>query len=217
MINLIKNKLNTTFLGYTPTNSNVIGCFEDYFDKIYNDDGQVYLLSKKTYTSEADEEFPEFKYKYGIKCIDMRSFGTEEASFQVSLHMVVLPEYICESKANDIKEMCGTEEISEFDLMGEDHSWNVCLGTETVSYEVESLPDPWYDFYYNPLDNTELKGLLNVAATVLDVIDSMRGFFLDDSWNMIGTNGWDSLREILLGEDMIKLSIHKLRKKIASA
>lgn len=200
----------TSFLGYQPTSPAAIGSWRGDFEEIFNDAAELYLLSKAIYTSEADGEIPEFKYKYGIKCFDMKAFGADKSNIVIELLMVILPEYICESTKERLLESFGTDEITEFDLMSESYSSSVCCGTEYVSYDPDNLPDEWYDYYYNVLDNIELQGVLNVAATVIRAIDSMRGFFLDNAWNRIGTCGWDTIKEIVLGEDQLKASMARI-------
>lgn len=204
-----------SFLGYSPATPQVIGLWKDSFEEIFNDAGQLYLLSKEVYTSEDDGEIPEFKYKYGIKCTDMRAFSSDESNIVIELLMVILPEYICESTKTRFLESFGTDEVTEFDMMSESCFSSVRFGSECVNYDPANLPDEWYDYYDNPLDNIELQGMLNVAAAVLRAIDSMRGFFLDNAWNKIGTCGWDTLKEILLGEDQLKASIARIYPAIA--
>lgn len=204
-----------SFLGYSPVTPQTIGLWKDDFEEIYNDAGELYLLSKETYTSEDDGEFPEFKYKYGLKCIDMRAFGSDESNIVIELLMVILPEYICESTKTKLLESFGADEVTEFDMMSGSCCYSVYFGSEYVAYDPENLPDEWYDYYYNLLDNIELQGMLNVAAAVIRAIDSMRGFFLDNAWNKIGTCGWDTLKEIILGEDQLKASIARIYPAIA--
>lgn len=204
-----------SFLGYSPATPQAIGSWKDDFEEIFNDAGQLYLLSKEVYASEEDGEIPAFKYKYGLKCMDMRAFGSDESNIVIELLMVILPEYICEDTKARFLESFGTDEVTEFDMMSESYWSSVCFGSEYVNYDPENLPDGWYDYYYNPLDNIELQGTLNVAAAVLRAIDSMRGFFLDNAWNRIGTCGWDTLKEITIGKDQLKASIARIYPAIA--
>jgi len=39
----------------------------------------------------------------------------------------------------------------------------------------------------------------------------MRGFYLDRAWNMIGTTGWDILKECVLGKDAIGASLDRIK------
>jgi hypothetical protein len=39
----------------------------------------------------------------------------------------------------------------------------------------------------------------------------MRGFYLDRPWNMLGTNGWDTLRECIDGSDAILATLDRYK------
>ena len=67
------------------------------------------------------------------------------------------------------------------------------------------------DGYYYILDNEDVVEQLNACASVFNAMNSMRGFHLDRAWNMIGTTGWDVLRDAIMGEDMIKATLNRYR------
>lgn len=45
----------------------------------------------------------------------------------------------------------------------------------------------------------------------LPAIFGLIGFFLDAPWNLIGTTGWDSLREYIFDEDKLQATINRLK------
>lgn len=59
-----------TFLGFAPALADQILSYKDKFDVVYHDQGQIILVSKDTYSMEADGELPAFEYKYILNCFD---------------------------------------------------------------------------------------------------------------------------------------------------
>jgi hypothetical protein len=182
-----------SFLGYSPLTLAQIKDWKEVFEEYYNDDGNLILVSKETFTAEQDEDIPEFQYKYVIKAFDASAYGSDNKNIYIQLYMVVIPAD-------------GVEEIEELEECG------VEFGHESVTYTNDQLKDTWYDYFYDVLDNNEVVEYLNTVATVLPFIDSTRGFYLDQCKNGIGTTGWDFLRSITIGEDWIISSINRMKK-----
>lgn len=181
-----------SFLNYTPLTFEQIKDWKEVFEEYDNDDGNLILVSKETFTSERDEDIPEFQYKYVIKAFDAVAYGSDNKIIYIQLYMVITPEDVGEN-IQELEE-CGVE-----------------FGYESVAYTNDQLKDEWYDYFYNILDNKEVVEYLNTAATVLPFVDSTRGFYLDQCKNRIGTTGWDFLRNITLGEDWVMSSINRLK------
>lgn len=179
-----------SFLGYSPLTH--VKDWKDVFKEYYNDDGNIILVSKETFTAEQDEDIPEFQYKYVINAFDAVAYGSDNKNIYIQLYMVVIP-------AN------GGENIDELEECG------VEIGHESVTYTNDQLKYEWYDYFYDVLDNNEVIEYLNIAATVLKAIDSTRGFYLDQCKNRLGTTGWDFLRSITLGENWVMSSINRLK------
>ena len=212
----MKNEVNT-FLGVQPLYA--LTEYEKEFEVIYNDDGELILLSNKIFESEEDDNIPKFEYRYIVRCIDMYAFDGR-TEIIIETFMCPLAEYINKNQLNSV--MNGYDD-SEYIYRYYTDMASSCLlpnfGTEYISYKTEDVsPDEngnfWYDYYYNILDNKDVVNKLNTAATVLYNIDRMRGFNLDRVWNMLGSTGWDLLKTLLNGTDWVKTSIDRCRQEI---
>lgn len=180
--------------------------YTEKFDEVYNDAGQLVLETKQTFAhNEDDGSLPDFEYKYVVRCWDLPQFGSEDNAISVELMMVVLPKYYHADKLKGIMSDYGVDSVDElYTDMCLDYA--VRFADEYVDYDEDNDEG----FYY-VLDNPEVVENLNVCASVLDAMNAMRGFKLDAAWNMIGTNGWDVLRDVLLGEDMIKSTLARYK------
>ena len=50
------------------------------------------------------------------------------------------------------------------------------------------------------------------AASVVNNMNAMRGFYLDKPWNMIGSTGWDILNELVgNGKDFISAALDRMK------
>ena len=83
-----------TFLGCTLGDASQIIPYTEKFDVLYDDGGEMKLITKETYSTEADEDMPEFKYKYVLNCMDLTAFGSQEKSIVIQCLMCPLPEYV---------------------------------------------------------------------------------------------------------------------------
>lgn len=205
-----------TFLGCAPADASQIIPYTEKFDVLYDDDGEMKLITKETYSTEADEDMPEFKYKYVLNCMDMKAFGTQEKSIVIQCLMCPLPKYVNKETLKEI-----TDEVDYYfsDVTSSGVLPN--MGDEYINYDPEQIPEDengnrWYNYHYHLTDNKDFVQVLNVAATILDDVNVFRGFRMDRVWNDIGSTGWDSLRHLLLGEDWIKKSINRLMESEAN-
>lgn len=208
-----------TFLCCAPADASQIIPYTEKFDILYDDDdGEMKLITKETYSTEADEDIPAFKYKYILNCMDMKAFGSEENSIVVQCLMCPLLEYINKKVLSDISN------DGDLDYYFSDAA--TCgilpnMGDEYINYDPEQIPEDengnrWYDYYYHLTDNKDFVHVLNVAATMIDDMNDLRGWRMDRVWNRIGSTGWDSLRHLLLGEDWIKKSINRILESEAN-
>lgn len=180
--------------------------YKEKFDVVYDDDGQLILESKETFSHTDDDELPDFEYKYMVRCWDLPRFGSENKSISVELLMVVLPNYLCEDKLNRI--------MRDYDVVSVDDVYiDWCIDDCSVRFadEYVDYDENNDDGYYYILDNADVVERLNACASVFETMDRMRGFSLDKAWNMIGTTGWDVLRDVLTGENMIQATLARYR------
>lgn len=204
---------NTSFLGFTPVNPRQIISYENKFDVLHDDAGQMTLITKKTYSMEADGDMPAFEYKYILNCFDMYALGSENHTIVIECLLCPLFEYI---KANVVKNI--TDKLEYYYDDAAVSGALPKLGDEYIDYNPKDIPpddygNQWEDYYYHLTDNADFHQTLNVAATVLDNADAMRGFSFDKTWNRIGSTGWDLLESLLVGTDWIKVSINRIYGK----
>ena len=172
--------------------------FSRNFDTIIEDDDSLYV-SKKTYRHEEDDFT--FDYNLLVRVEDLYSMSGEDEhkdKFYVELLMLPTKEYFNKSKLEDVAHCSGidTSEVNYYDIVS--YGFGVQLSDEVV--------------YAKSWNSKNLKDRLNAVATTYDTINNLRGFYLDRSWNRIGTTGWDSLCEIINGSDAILDSINRLQK-----
>lgn len=169
---------------------------EEHFEEWYNDDGMLYLVSKKEYEhGEHGEDDLNFKYKYVIRVMDIANFsGDEEAPIAIELLLVPSPESLCEEVRESVKDSTGNEEIDYYDVS--EYGISVRMGDDYI----EGIEG---DRYY--LDEIEaVREKIEAVVAVYEAVDSMRGFYLDRAWNMVGTTGWDTLNNAIKNEPLFK-------------
>lgn len=204
-----------TFFGCAPADASQIIPYADKFDVLYDDAGQMILITNKIYSTEADENMPAFEYKYILNCMDMYAMTGDDEKHEIIIECRLCPllEYV---KANIVDSITDRPEYYYYDagtsgVLPE-------LGEESINYDPKDIPpddygNHWDDYYYHLTNNVDFLQTLNVAATVLDNADAMRGFSFDKTWNGLGSTGWDLLESLLIGTDWVKASINRIYGK----
>ena len=161
--------------GMTPS---VIKDVEELFDVMRDDDKQYLAISKETFEHNEPEDNLLFKYKYIIDACYC------ERDWFYSLELVVLPEYLCQSKKESVASCCciDVEEINVEDV--KDYGATILMGSDKTDGE---------DIDYN---------MINCIASVFECVNSMRGFHLDKHQGVV--NGLDLLKNFLHGKDIYK-------------
>lgn len=160
---------------------------------------ESYYYSKKTYKHE--EDGLNFNYKYAVRVEDLEDLTGEEdykGKVAIDLYLVPLADSMDKGVLGMVKSCCGLGEDDEVyisDII------EYGLGANILSETVSNC---------RYIEGTKVKGKLTAIANILDMVDSMRGFYLDRQWNQIGTNGWDVLNEMVNGKDYIKSSFDRL-------
>ena len=164
-----------TFSGMTPS---VIKDVEELFDVMRDYDEQYLAISKETFEHNEPEDNLVFKYKYIIDACYC------EGDWFYSLELVVLPEYLCQSKKESVASCCciDVEEINVEDV--KDYGATILMGSDKTDGE---------DIDYN---------MINCIASVFECVNSMRGFHLDKRQGVV--NGLDLLKNFLHGKDIYK-------------
>ena len=196
--------MNTIFDITTTTPAEPVkGIFEKFFDCLADWSGHRYYATKETYTHDDESDIPVFKYKYLVEVIEPEYYeeevgeGGDENSVRILLSLMILPECVTKEQVKKVASFCGIEE-KEVTI------------TDLYEYGLYCLMED------DEFDNREnsVEDALDCAATVIPVIDSLRGFYLDRPRNMIGTNGWDIIRQMTLNEDPYKKSSERMLKRM---
>lgn len=134
-----------------------------------------YLQTIKVYQHE-EEELNHY-YRYAIQVIDMDS-ACGESGFEVIAYYIVDFESLTHKHKKSISESYGHDAkdfdesfVNAYDLIAQGCS--VQLAHKHVDNEED-------------VDNAIHEGM-----AFCETVDGMRGFYLDRSWNRIGTTGWD--------------------------
>lgn len=160
------------------------GISESVFDEEYKEEEELLLISKQGYTHEEDDLT--FSYKYYVNCV--KNYDNDKWIYIFGI--VVSPQSLNEKIAKEMLDFTGLENIEETSIM-DILSFGGCdvqCGCE-IGGEREELN-------YNIVD---------AAANIINLVESMFGFYMDKSWNNIGTDGWDTLRHAVNGEKLFKI------------
>lgn len=171
----MENKDKKSFGGITP------GQVEDAsksFDCILDDSEHIELLSKTEYHHVEDDELT-FDFRY---LITANLCGDENGNdkWYVTLYLVPSPQSLCKEKADSVCDCCGVDmsELNHSDI--NDYGCSVNVATETTSEQ-----DPQH--------------LIDLASSIVPMVNAIRGFILDKRVNFAGTTGWDVLQNAING------------------
>jgi hypothetical protein len=157
----------------------------DLFDCVRDADDEVVFETKQTY--EHREEGLNFDYKFVIRAenaYELTGEPEDENMWHLELLLVPTIESLLPKKQKDLQDMVGEDgEPSTIDLI--DEGSYVQFGFEAVKVD----PDMGYDAVMLPK--------YDEAASVVDNVNAMRGFYLDKPWNRIGSTGWDILNGLV--------------------
>ena len=172
--------------------------FDDLFDT-YDCDGM--WATKKTYRHS--DPGMSFKYKYSLEAVEF-----EEGKVMTYVKLVMLPESFCKAKRAKLADGYGIEEkdLTVADILANELAGVVMMESQLFEYDTYDEED-W-------IGCARFRTLQDTVANVLDMLDGMRGFFIDRSQNMIGTTGWDLIKEAKGKiKDAIRASVRRLRKE----
>ena len=177
----------------------------DLFEEYYNDCGELVAFSKEVYEHGFDDEdYYKFKYKLCIKVMAMSEFVAEDEDGHNDVHfelsLVPLPEYLNSKIKDEIADCMGVEEIDVYDIV----SYGCCPYLDRDCLTLNDDAE-----LYNVTESEEVIRMLDACATASGTINSLRGFYLDRAWNMIGNTGWDLLDNMINGEDWIKKALDR--------
>ena len=169
---------------------------DDLFDCVRDADDEVIFATKETY--EHREEGLNFDYKFVIRAENAYEL-TGEPEYENVWHLsVMLVPTVDRLLPNKREGTIDGEECTFVDLI--DEGSDVLFGFETVKVD----PDKGYDAVMIPK--------YDEAASVIDNMNFMRGFYLDKAQNRIGSTGWDILNSLVGdGKDFISAAFDRMK------
>jgi hypothetical protein len=174
--------------------------FNKHFEKYYDGDDRAVYFSKKTFRYE-EEGYLDFSYKYAIVVTDTRVYtGDDDAPIVVELMLVPSFNDLAEENKESLRSYMGYDdgEDDEWHWMDVlDYSFAVKMGEESIDNPNEDIRDEW-------INSEPIKAILDSIVAIYESVDSLRGFYLDRAWNMIGTTGWDTLNNAINNEPLFK-------------
>ena len=170
---------------------------DDLFDCVRDADGEVIYESKQTY--EHREEGLNFDYKFVIRAENAYELTGEPEDENVWHLEVMLVPTVDSLLTNKREDTIDGEDCTFIDLI--DAGFYVQFGFEAVKVD----PAEGYDAVMNPK--------YDEAASVVDNMNVMRGFYLDKPQNRIGSTGWDILNELVgNGKSFITAALDRMKK-----
>lgn len=148
--------------------------FSEVFDVTYSDENYI---TKETFHHK--ERGLSFDYKFVLEEME----DTCGYPLFYSLIMVISPKSMCKAMKDKLLEYIDCEELSAVDLNYMDAKDNM-IGTINIM-----------QMGCNYADEATIKEVRDSAASVLETIVALRGFYLDKLQNRIGTIGWDIVKE----------------------
>jgi hypothetical protein len=169
---------------------------DDLFDCIRDTDDEVIFVTKETY--EHREEGLNFDYKFVIRAEDAYELtGEPEDEDKWNLEVMLVPT-VDSLLPNKREDTIDGEDCTFIDLI--DEGSYVQFGLESVKVD----PGKGYDAVMLPK--------YDEAASVIDNMNAMRGFYLDKPWNMIGSTGWDILNSLVGdGKSFITAALDRMK------
>ncbi len=165
--------------------------FADVFEETYDEER---FVTKRVF--KHSEPGLSFKYRYVFDYVwddDCKTVHTE-------LLLVVEPSSFCKKKRRELLSSCGFENVDDVSQISVIDV--VCEGMDgVVPIARESVP-------YSKLGSTK-----DTVASIVDIVDCMRGFYIDRPANRIGTTGWDLIKSAKgLIKDPLATGMKRMKK-----
>lgn len=178
--------------GSIATNNEInVNLLNEEFEHIDWDSQEFYISKKIFHHDKNNEDDGDFIYRYGIEIIDMEEYdGTQK--FYLNIYMIPLSEYLMNKvKGYTCVEYSGIEDVElAVDLMSEGFG----IIFERAEYDYSNENDIDVEVLWD-----KAREIANIGANFVEIINSMRGFYLDECQNYICTTGWDKLNEYVYG------------------
>ena len=168
-------------------------------EELTNDDESCYYV--KDFTVDPEIDGKKIICDVFIKTLNMEALTEwdDENPFLSELYIVPKPEFITQKNINSVIEFSGFDES----FLNEDSKF---FQLDVISYGLGIRVTGGMKSF-----STQKEALEAMKKEVMAL--SLIGFYLDKSWNMIGTTGWDSLNQLVSNEDALKATINRMDDK----
>ncbi len=166
---------------------------EDFYEIEYGGVEDILFFSKKKYQFPEPVNNKPFFYTYCVMVTNMYEITSAEdykdEPYFIEVLMIPLFKSLHSSKQKEIIEHFNLddEEYKEFLEEYKNSSIAYLSDVATYQYAVRVAKE-------EAVSEKDLDFKIDSALFFLDMWDRMSGFYLDRSWNMIGTTGWDSIK-----------------------
>ena len=154
-------------------------------------DDTAFYLSNEVYHHDQDPEL-KFDYQYGIEAY--RYENEEDHSIHTFYTLYMIPTFssLSKNRQNSVRESSCVEDPNTMDVF--DYGISIVFAREDTIGE--------YD-----------KSIMDKIASIVDTINSLRGFYLDKAQNRLGTDGWMMLNDCINDVDFINATLEKYKSE----
>ena len=186
-------KYNNSVFGISFQDSSLIGIESKFnLEREMDDyDDVTFYLSNEVYHHDQDPDI-KFDYRYGIEAYRYENEDDHSIHTFYTLYMIPTFSSLSNNHKNDIIESSGVDNPNTMDVF--DYGLYIVFDREDTIGE--------YD-----------KSIMDKIASIVDNIDSLRGFYLDKAQNRIGTDGWMMLDDYINDTDFVKATLEKFKDR----
>lgn len=148
---------------------------ENMVDKMFD----YFYVYNESFTHE--EAGLNFNYSYAVEVITPEEHDVDR--IYVTLFLTVNEDSLCDRVKADI--LCG----DKFDITPYD---TVSNGYGAVKIATDELED-----------NIDIDEYVRMVFALIPAVDAFRGFYIDKTWNMLGSTGWDVIMHAVGLQDSI--------------
>ena len=167
------------------TEKSVYDWTEKFKEVSWTDEETLYESNELFHHNEDDGL--DFDYKYYVRFIELDNLINYE------LLMVIMPNSMDKGVLKKMRNFYGGDNLHPIDII--DYGCSITFGSGNI------------------VDWDEEYEILIKIANVFECMDNLRGFYLDKTWNLIGSNGWDTIRHTLYGDDLFKPAMDRMNER----
>lgn len=151
----------------------------------------TFYLSNEVYHHDQDPEF-KFDYMYGIEAYRYEYEHDHSIHTFYTLYMIPTFSSLSKNNQDSVIDFSGVDDPNTMDVF--DYGISLVFAREDTIGE--------YD-----------KSIMDKIESIVDTIDSLKGFYLDKAQNRIGTDGWMMLDDYINDVDFTKATLEKFKNR----